>query len=417
MSDYILAYSKTKFYPLEPRIEDIKIEDIAHSLSLMTRANGHFNHFYSVAQHSVNCYKEAKSRGYSERVQLGCLLHDASESYISDITRPVKRNLPEYSVIEEKLQKLIFERFGLGDLCIQEEEQIRMIDDALLYYEFETLMNVCLSEVLPQKTIEHDLSQRDFKAIEKQFLSAFYQLTGQHDDRIFVGIDGCKGGWIAVSLSGSCYELGIFKDIEAICSKYNNFENMIIDMPIGLPESQEDIRPDDIARKMLKGKASSIFNTPCRQAVYSEIYSEANEINKTILGKGLSSQSFAICGKIREIDEFLSKNSHYKNGILESHPELCFALLNGGNPILDNKKNPDGERKRVELLRDYYEKTEDLITFAMSNTKIKHMMDDVLDALCLAVVGKLISERGFMCVPETPMMDNTGLLMQMIYPK
>lgn len=111
MSDYILTYSKIKFYPLEPAKEDIKIEDIAHSLSLMTRANGHCSHFYSVAQHSVNCCQEAKSRGYSERVQLGCLLHDASESYISDLTRPVKRNLPEYFAIKKKLQSAIYDRY------------------------------------------------------------------------------------------------------------------------------------------------------------------------------------------------------------------------------------------------------------------------------------------------------------------
>jgi uncharacterized protein len=91
MADYILTYSKTKFYPLEPIKEDVNIIDIAHALSLITRANGHFEHFYSVAQHSINCCREAESRGYSQRVQLGCLLHDASESYISDITRPVKK--------------------------------------------------------------------------------------------------------------------------------------------------------------------------------------------------------------------------------------------------------------------------------------------------------------------------------------
>jgi hypothetical protein len=49
MADYILTFSKTKFYPLQPAAADIKIEDIAHSLSLMPRANGHFKHFYSVA--------------------------------------------------------------------------------------------------------------------------------------------------------------------------------------------------------------------------------------------------------------------------------------------------------------------------------------------------------------------------------
>ena len=127
MSGYILTYSKIKFYPLDPVKEDIHIEDIAHSLSLMTRANGHCKHFYSVAQHSIDCYKEAKSRGYSERVQLGCLLHDACESYISDITRPVKCNLPEYNVIEDKLQGTIYDRFGLGDLSDEESMQINEV--------------------------------------------------------------------------------------------------------------------------------------------------------------------------------------------------------------------------------------------------------------------------------------------------
>ena len=79
MENYISTYTNRKINPVQPVAEDIVIEDIAHSLSLMTRANGHLTHFYSVAQHTINCYKEAKARGYSERVQLGCLLHDASE--------------------------------------------------------------------------------------------------------------------------------------------------------------------------------------------------------------------------------------------------------------------------------------------------------------------------------------------------
>ena len=52
MSDYILTHSKIRYNTVNPVKEDIHIEDIAHALSLMTRANGHFRHFYSVAQHS-----------------------------------------------------------------------------------------------------------------------------------------------------------------------------------------------------------------------------------------------------------------------------------------------------------------------------------------------------------------------------
>lgn len=177
MSDYILTYSKINFYPLEPVKADINIVDIAHSLSLMTRANGHFNHFFSVAQHSINCYREAKSRGYSERVQLGCLLHDASESYISDITRPVKRNLPEYCVIEEKLQAIIYERFGLDDLSEEEQRLIKEVDDILLHFEFEILMNVGIFDTPPSKSMDHDFTQREFTSVEREFITIFNRFT------------------------------------------------------------------------------------------------------------------------------------------------------------------------------------------------------------------------------------------------
>lgn len=177
MSDYILTYSKVKFFPLHPVKLDIRIEDIAHSLSLMTRANGHCSHFYSVAQHSIHCFKEANNRGYSERVQLGCLLHDASESYISDLTRPVKRNIPEYFAIEEKLQSVIYDRFGLGDLSDEERQQIENVDDTLLHYEFEELMNFPIFDTPPELVTQPDFNQRDFTSVEKELITTFHRLT------------------------------------------------------------------------------------------------------------------------------------------------------------------------------------------------------------------------------------------------
>lgn len=185
MSGYILTYTKTKFYPMEPIIENIHIQDIAHALSLMTRANGHFQHFYSVAQHCLNCCKEAKALGYSRRIQLGCLLHDASESYISDITRPVKRSLGEYCKIEEKLQKMIYTRYGIGDLSEEEERRIKEIDDTMLYYEFFSLMQEKLYGSKPQIALDHDFSQREFVAVENEFLQVF-DLLFEEDKNVVV---------------------------------------------------------------------------------------------------------------------------------------------------------------------------------------------------------------------------------------
>lgn len=135
----ICTYTGIMMYPLAPKESDFRIEDIAHALSLMTRANGHFEYFYSVGQHCLACSLEGEARGCSAKVCLALLLHDASEAYLSDITRPVKISLPDYCKIEKELQKVLFSAFGIYDLTAEEIEIISEIDDAMLCYEFEHL--------------------------------------------------------------------------------------------------------------------------------------------------------------------------------------------------------------------------------------------------------------------------------------
>ena len=68
MSNYITTYSKININPTKPKGEDILIEDVAHALSLICRANGHFKRFFSVAQHSINCCLEAKARNATVKI-------------------------------------------------------------------------------------------------------------------------------------------------------------------------------------------------------------------------------------------------------------------------------------------------------------------------------------------------------------
>lgn len=170
MSDYITTYSKIHFTPLKPKKEQIAIADIAHSLSLMTRANGHFPEFYSVAQHCIHCYEEAVARGLNRRLCQACLLHDASEAYLADITRPVKKNLPKYLVIEKILQDVIYERF-LGCRLTEEEQCIvAEVDDALLYYEFEHYMGERLAEHEPELKSNPVFAFVPFVEVEQKYI-------------------------------------------------------------------------------------------------------------------------------------------------------------------------------------------------------------------------------------------------------
>lgn len=175
MSDHITTYTKVHFTPLSPRAEDVRIVDIAHALSLMTRANGHFPVFHSIAQHCIECAEEARLRGETPRVQLACLLHDAGEAYMADITRPIKLHLPTYREIEEGLLSVIYERF-LGGITPDEAAAVAAIDDALLYHEFYHFMG---EEVLPPQPITRvpTFAFVTFREAEEMYLRLFEEIT------------------------------------------------------------------------------------------------------------------------------------------------------------------------------------------------------------------------------------------------
>ena len=229
-----------------------------------------------------------------------------------------------------------------------------------------------------------------------------------------VGIDGCKGGWVAVALSRGKVEVVIHENIAEICQRYNTANSIIIDMPIGLPEKIEDMRPDKELREYLKGKASSVFSTPCRQAVYAPDYTQAIEENKRVLGLSISPLTYAIVPKIREIDIFLTTNPEWQNRLVESHPEYCFALLNKNKPVFEKKKTSIGVKTRLALLSEYYEESHEVVEQFQKNPGSASKTDDVIDALVLSVIGILGLRFGFTTLPEEPRKDAKGLYMQII---
>ena len=177
----IMTYTGTMFDPLNPKPGQIDSRDIAHALSMLCRANGHFKTFYSVGQHCVNCMQEAAARGYSRKVQLACLLHDASEAYLSDVTRPVKQELPQYLEIEKPLQEAIWNKYLPEPMTPEERKQVQDIDDAMLYHEFLALMDTRLTAAEPVLQAKLEFDFVGFSYWETRYLQSLSLLTKAPD--------------------------------------------------------------------------------------------------------------------------------------------------------------------------------------------------------------------------------------------
>lgn len=135
---FIITYSGRKFFPFDPKIEQIDIVDIAHALSNLCRYNGHCSEFYSVAEHSI-----LVSQAVSKENALWGLLHDAAEAYICDIPSPFKKYLEQYAGYESVILELIKEKFDLiGDI----PKEVMFIDKQIQVNEMEALFPIRLDE-------------------------------------------------------------------------------------------------------------------------------------------------------------------------------------------------------------------------------------------------------------------------------
>lgn len=130
--DWMQLYSGAAFYPADPQPDDIDPTDIAHALSLLCRYGGHVKRFYSVAEHCV-----LMSYAVSPEAALYALLHDATEAYVVDVPRPLKRLLPEYQEIEARVWEAIATHFGISPVA---PDEVHDADFRICLNEREALM-------------------------------------------------------------------------------------------------------------------------------------------------------------------------------------------------------------------------------------------------------------------------------------
>lgn len=207
---------------------------------------------------------------------------------------------------------------------------------------------------------------------------------------LVAGIDGCRGGWVGVRLDDGAYSGAAFAaSVEGVLDGLQGARVVGIDIPIGLHENKER-RCDLKAREMLEGRWQSVFMTPPRAALEEKRHKQATRIAKELTGKGISVQAHSLRQKIFEVEAF-KECADFE--IIEVHPELCFAAMNGGEPLL-SKRSYAGVLGRQRLLRKHG------IKLANLSAEVQALpIDDVLDA---AAAAWSAGRRDRQQVPENP---------------
>ena len=207
--------------------------------------------------------------------------------------------------------------------------------------------------------------------------------------KIIAGIDGCKGGWVCAlrHTDSAAIEICRLIRLDEILAQRPRPVVIAIDMPMGLLDgARRGGRACEVAARLaMPGKSSSVFSAPCRGALAATTYAQALRLNRASGPDhvGLSKQAFHLLPKLRELDGLITPARQKR--IVEAHPELAFARLNGGTPVLAPKRRPEGRAARIELLRKAG--VDPAPALAALPRKLA-AADDILDALVLTLTAQ-----------------------------
>ncbi|WP_027053116.1 DUF429 domain-containing protein [Mesorhizobium erdmanii] len=244
---------------------------------------------------------------------------------------------------------------------------------------------------------------------------------------VLVGADGCKAGWIAVRREpGMAPSVNVFASFSALLKAVPDDAVVAVDMPIGLPEfsGKGGRGPEALVRPLLGPRQSSVFSIPSRSALYADTsdfttveawyaaHRRASEVARATSDppRGVSIQAFGIFSKIREIDTLLIARPDLRGRIFESHPEVAFRRLNGGEAMQLPKKikgsvNPAGMAERKALLcRHGY-----AMDFLDRLPPRGAAADDFLDAAVMMLIAGRIAGGTARPLPDPPHSDGFGI--------
>jgi predicted RNase H-like nuclease len=193
------------------------------------------------------------------------------------------------------------------------------------------------------------------------------------------GLDGTKGGWIAIVLKdGSFFRDEVLPRIETRFEELGDCKVIAIDVPIGFGPRQADTA----ARSFLAGAASTVFTTPPRAVLEARFGP----------GLGVSAQAHALGPRILHLTHLAETDDRFR----EVHPEVSFRAMNGGRRLRHKKKSAGGALERIELLR------REGIELSQLGVGGAVALDDVLDAAAAAWSAVRIADGTAETLPNPP---------------
>lgn len=218
-----------------------------------------------------------------------------------------------------------------------------------------------------------------------------------------LGMDACKGGWVAIAVDDNGYVGGLVESslerVEADAIARWGVNTIVIDIPIGIPDTGSRMA-DVEARRFIKPRGSSVFPTPVRAALESETYADARAVSVARSGKSLSAQAYAMRERILDVDSYVNDA---KVRVLEGHPEVSFRAM-AGEPILESKKAVEGTLMRIELLAG-----EGIEIPSELRKELKPVAtDDILDAAAMAWTALRVEAGNVESFPLQPEVFSDG---------
>lgn len=235
-----------------------------------------------------------------------------------------------------------------------------------------------------------------------------------------VGLDGCRGGWVAAKLvaetNGDHVEFDVFPNIVAMADWRQTHAPgaaVAIDVPMGLTDMGGFRSCDAAARKRLGATRGSVFAPPARYLLgatnYKQVQALVKERQLADAGvPGVSAQAAGLITKIAEVDTFARHERGVEEWLFEVHPEMSFLAWQG--QALAGKKSPAGALQRLHLARAHFDGVEEGL-LALASARVA--LDDALDA-CAALWSAVRRSRCEAEILGGEERDSHGLIMRMI---